>query len=88
MSIILLLQLKNKYQYTYKQLLSIIYIKYTIFLFFLQEKKTDILGINYKHYLKTKNDDEDYFSKTKIKIKVNISINKPGLTVRRVTNEY
>ena len=54
---------------------------------FLQEKKTDILGINYKHYLKTKNDDEDYFSKTKIKIKVNTSINKPGLTVRRVTNE-
>ena len=57
------------------------------FITFLQEKKTDILGINYKHYLMTRNDDENYFSKTKIKVKVNIGINKPGLTVRGVTNE-
>ena len=35
----------------------------------------------------TRNDDENYFSKTKIKVKVNIGINKPGLTVRGVTNE-
>lgn len=57
------------------------------FITFLQEKKTDILGINYKHYLMTQNDDENYFSKTKIKVRVNIGINKPGLTVRGVTNE-
>ena len=57
------------------------------FITFLQEKKTDILGINYIHYLMTRNDDENYFSKKKIKVKVNIGINKPGLTVRGVTNE-
>ena len=57
------------------------------FIIFLQEKKTDILGINHKYYLMTKNYDEDYFSKTKIKVKVNIDVNKPGLTVRRITNE-
>ena len=59
----------------------------TKFITFLQEKNTDILGINYKHYLKTKDDDNNYFKNTKAKIKVSIGINKPGLTVRRITNE-
>ena len=59
----------------------------TKFISFLQEKKTDILGINYKHFLKTKENDNDYFSKTKVNVDVKININKPGLTVRRVTNE-
>ena len=59
----------------------------TKFINFLQEKKTDILGINYKHFLKTKENDNDYFSKTKVNVDIKININKPGLTVRRVTNE-
>lgn len=59
----------------------------TSFIMFLQEKNIDILGINYKNYLKTKNEDDNYFENKPVSIKVNIGINKPGLTVRRVTNE-
>lgn len=57
----------------------------SIYLKYLQSLNTDILGINNLNYLKTKNYSEDYFSQSNINLKINLKINRPGLTVRKVS---
>ena len=57
----------------------------TSYLKYLQSLNTDILGINNLNYLKTKNYSEDYFSQSNINLKINLKINRPGLTIRKVS---
>ncbi len=57
----------------------------TSYLKYLQALNTDILGINNLNYLKTKNYSEDYFSQSNINLKINLKIDRPGLTIRKVS---
>lgn len=57
----------------------------TSYLKYLQSLNTDILGINNLNYLKTKKYSEDYFSQSNINLKINLKIDRPGLTIRKVS---
>ena len=55
------------------------------FIMYLQEINCDILGINNLNYIKKKDYLEDYFAETQVEVNINLKINRPGLTVRKVS---
>lgn len=55
------------------------------FITYLQEIDCDILGFNNLNFIKKKVYLDDYFSKTQVEININLKINRPGLTVRKVS---
>ncbi len=81
------LNLRQKEEFTLleEEFTSVLQPKLESFLKYLQDKESDILGINYLYYLKKPNNSDDtFFKNADLNLEINMHISRPGLTIKEV----